>query len=120
MNKKAEEITVQKIVEGIQEKKGHRIVVMDLRELETKPALFFVIAEGNSNTQVCAIADEVEEYVRKQIGEKPAKVVGVDSAQWIAMDYGDAIVHIFQREAREFYDIESLWADGKVTEIEEV
>ncbi len=111
---------IDKIVEGIQNKKGHKIVVMDMRNLEVSPCHFFVIAEGTSNTQVSAIADEVEDFVRKETREKPAAIVGQENAEWIAMDYGDAIVHIFQREARDFYNIEQLWEDATITEIPEV
>ena len=111
---------VDAIVEGIQNKKGHRIVVVDLRKLEEAPAEYFVIAEGNSNTQVAAIVDEVEDFVRKTLAVKPILVDGVDNAEWVAMDYGQIIVHIFQREPRAFYDIEHLWEDGKIKEIEEV
>ncbi len=107
-----------KIVEAIQNKKGQNITVIDMRKLDVKPCDWFVIAEGGSNVQVTAIADEVEDYVRKELKEKPLAYVGRDNAQWIAVDYGDVIVHIFQREAREFYDIESLWADGKQTMID--
>ena len=111
---------IQKIVEGIQNKKGHRIVVLDMRDLEVAPCAFFVVAEGNSNTQVLAIADEVEDFVRKETKEKPIGTIGQDNAEWIALDYGDAMVHIFQREARDFYDIEHLWADAGITEIEDL
>ncbi len=112
-------VLIQKIVEGIENRKGHRIVVMDMRKLTPSPCAFFVIAEGTSNTQVCAIADEVEDFVRKETREKPIHVVGQEVAEWIAMDYGDAMVHVFQREAREFYDIEHLWEDAEITEIPE-
>ncbi|MBR1809848.1 MAG: ribosome silencing factor [Paludibacteraceae bacterium] len=108
---------IDKIVEAIQNKKGQNITVIDMRKLDVKPCDWFVVAEGGSNTQVTAIADEVEDFVRKETREKPLAYVGRDNAQWIALDYGDAIVHIFQREARQFYDIETLWADGKITEI---
>ncbi len=111
---------VEKIIEGIQNRKGHRIVVMDMRQLEVAPCQFFVIAEGTSNTQVAAIADEVEDFVRKETREKPIHVVGQEYAEWVAMDYVDVMVHIFQREAREFYDIEHLWADAEITEIAEI
>ncbi len=110
---------VDKIVEGVQNKKGQHITVIDLRKLEVKPCDWFVIAEGGSNIQVTAIADEVEDYVRKELREKPFAIVGRENAEWIALDYGDVMVHVFQREARQFYDIESLWADGKVTEVED-
>ena len=92
---------VNKIVEGIQNKKGHRIVIVDLKKLSDAPCQYFVIAEGNSSTQIAAIADEVEDFVRKELGIKP-----------FAID-------IFQREPRAFYDIENLWEDGKITEIPE-
>ncbi|MBQ8100748.1 MAG: ribosome silencing factor [Paludibacteraceae bacterium] len=110
---------IDKIVEGIQNKKGQHIVVLDLRKLEVKPCDWMVVAEGGSNIQVCAIADEVEDFVRKETREKPMAVAGRENAEWIALDYGDAMVHIFQREARAFYDIETLWADGKTTEVAE-
>ncbi len=119
MKKKDNKLTpvVEKIIEGIQNRKGHHIVVMDMRQLEVAPCHFFVLAEGTSNTQVAAIADEVEDFVRKETREKPIAVVGQENAEWIAMDYADTMVHIFQREAREFYDIEHLWADAIITEI---
>ncbi|MCM1034905.1 MAG: ribosome silencing factor [Paludibacter sp.] len=103
------------IVEGIRNKKGHRIVVVDMSELESAPCRCFVIAEGTSNTQVAAIADEVEDYVRKSVGDKPIAIVGQDNAEWVAIDYVDIIVHIFQPQTREFYDIEHLWGDAKIT-----
>lgn len=116
-----EEITnkqiVEKIVEGIQNRKGHRIVIVDLQKLPEAPCEYFVIAEGNSSTQVVAIADEVEDFVRKELRVKPYAVDGVDNAEWIAMDYGQIIVHVFQREPRAFYDIENLWEDGVITEV---
>lgn len=110
---------VETIVEGIQNKKGHRIVTVDLTKLKEAPCRYFVIAEGNSNTQVAAIADEVEDFVREQVHEKPLSVAGIENAEWVAMDYGQVFVHIFQREPRAFYDIEHLWEDGKITEIPE-
>ena len=110
---------VNKIVEGIQNKKGHRIVIVDLKKLSDAPCQYFVIAEGNSSTQIAAIADEVEDFVRKELGIKPFAIDGVDNAEWVAMDYGQIIVHIFQREPRAFYDIENLWEDGKITKIPE-
>ena len=110
---------VDKIVEAIENKKGQRIVTIDMRKLSPKPCDWFVIAEGGSNIQVNAIADEVEDFVRTETKEKPIAVAGRDNCEWIALDYGDVMVHIFQRAAREFYDIEQLWADGKITEIHE-
>ncbi|MCQ2347211.1 MAG: ribosome silencing factor [Paludibacteraceae bacterium] len=115
------EITTKKlvdtIVEGIQNKKGEHIVTIDLRKISEAPVEYMVIAEGNSNTQVNAIADEVDYFVRCETHVHPLAIAGQDNAEWIAMDYGTVFVHIMQREAREFYDIEHLWADGKVKEI---
>lgn len=103
------------IVEAIRNKKGKQIAILDMRALESVPCPMFIIAQGNTNTQVTAIADEVEDYVRKNVGEKPLAVVGQENAEWIAMDYADIIVHILQPQAREFYDIEHLWGDAKLT-----
>lgn len=104
------------IVEGMQEKKAKDICIVDMSELES-PCQYFVIASGNSNTHVSSIATETKDYVREHAGEKPIASDGFDNCQWIAMDYGVVIVHIFQPEFRTFYDIEHLWADAKITEI---
>ena len=111
---------VETIIEGIQNRKGQRIVTVDLRKLPVAPAEFFVIAEGGSNTQVAAIADEVDSFVRTVTHVHPLFVDGRDNAEWIVLDYGNIFVHIMQREPRAYYDIEHLWADGKITEIPEV
>lgn len=123
MNNKMKEVSTKKlldtIVEGIQNRKGHHIVIVDLRRLKDALVDYFVIAEGNSNTQVVAIADEVDDHVRTTTHVHPLATDGRDNAEWIAMDYGTIFVHIMQREPRAYYDIEHLWADGKVTEIPE-
>ena len=111
---------VETIVEGIQNRKGQRIVTVDLRKLPIAPAEYFVIAEGGSNTQVAAIADEVDSFVRTQTHVHPSFVDGRDNAEWIVLDYGNIFVHIMQREPRAYYDIEHLWADGKITEIADI
>jgi len=111
---------VETIVEGIQNRKGQRIVTVDLRKLKEAPAEYFIFAEGGSNTQVVAIADEVDSFVRTQTHVHPLAIDGRDNAEWIAMDYGHIFVHIMQREPRAYYDIEHLWADGKITEIADV
>lgn len=110
---------VESIVKGIQEKKGGNIVVADLRGIEGTICDYFVICEGNSPTQVDAIADSVEETARIEAGEKPAKIAGLANAQWVAMDYSDVIVHIFLPDVREYYNIEDLWEDAKITRVEE-
>jgi ribosome-associated protein len=107
----------KKIVEGIQEKKGEKIVIVDMSRLENYVCRYFVICQGKSNTHVSAIADSVRDYVREQIRVKPFATDGYTNAQWIAMDYGDVIVHVFQPESRDFYKLESLWEDAVITRI---
>ena len=111
---------VETIIEGIQNRKGQRIVTVDMRKLPVAPAEYFIIAEGGSNTQVAAIADEVDSFVRTVTHVHPLFVDGRDNAEWIVLDYGNIFVHIMQREPRAYYDIEHLWADGKITEIADV
>lgn len=110
---------ISTIVEGIQEKKGKKIVVVDMSKLES-PCRYFVIAEGDSNTHVMTIATTTKDFVREHAGEKPFSIDGLENCQWIAMDYGSVIVHVFQPEYREFYDIEHLWADAEITSIPDI
>jgi ribosome-associated protein len=110
-------LLVNKIIEGIQEKKGADITVLDLTEIDNTITSFFVICAGDSNVHVEAVADSVEDYARKHINEKPFCVEGKQNAQWILLDYFDVVVHLFQRPAREFYNLEALWADAKRTDI---
>lgn len=106
---------VNEIIEGIDDLKGENVVVLNLTELENAVCDYFVICEGNSNTQVSAIADSVEKKVRESIGEKPWHVEGTTNAEWVLLDYVSVAVHVFQREVRSFYDLESLWADATVS-----
>ena len=110
-------LLLDKIVEGIQEKKGEKISIVDMSKLENYVCRYFVICQGKSNTHVSAIADSVKDYVRNEIRVKPFATDGYENSHWIAMDYGDVIVHIFQPEFRDFYKLESLWADAVITEI---
>ena len=111
---------LETIVEGIQEKKGSRIVVADLSGLEGTICKYFVICQGNSPMQVEAIAESVGDFCREKDGEKPAHVVGLENAQWVAIDYTDIMVHIFVPDMREYYDLENLWEDAKLREIEDL
>lgn len=106
------------IVEAIKQKKGRDIVVIDLTATEQAIADYYIICHGNSNSQVYALADHVERFSRTETGEHPLHVEGQQNAQWILMDYGDIVVHIFQEEIRHFYNIEDLWADAKKEIIE--
>lgn len=108
---------IQAIIEGVQEVKGKGISVVDLTKLSDTPCEYFVICEGGSTTQVNSIAESVREYVRKTVKVKPYVVDGFENCVWIAMDYGQILVHIFLRETREFYDIEHLWNNATITEV---
>ena len=100
------------------EKKAFNLRALDLREVVTFTE-FFIIASGANQRQVQAIADEIDEQLKKQLKTKPVRTEGYSSAEWVLMDYGDFIVHIFEQKAREFYDLERLWRDAKPVEIPE-
>ena len=108
---------VDSIVKGIQEKKGQDITVIDLKGIDGAIAQYFVVCQGNTPTQVEAITDSIAETTRIEQQEKPVRVVGLELAQWVAMDYTDVMVHIFVPDMRNYYNIESLWQDAKQTEI---
>lgn len=110
-------VLVNTIVKGIQEKKGLGIVVADLSSVEGAICRFFVICQGGSPAQVEAITESVGDMAREQLHEKPARVVGLENAQWVAMDYGDVLVHVFLPDVRKYYDLEHLWADAPLTQI---
>lgn len=105
------------IIEGIQERKGRSISVVDLSGIESAPVSEFIICQGNSNQQVAAIADSVRDYLLENYGIKPYNYDGYRNAQWIVIDYGDTLVHVFTRETRQLYNLEELWADAPITEI---
>lgn len=103
---------IDSIVEAIKDKKGKNIKVLDLSAIEGGPASAFVIATGNTPTQVSAIADSVQDRLRTESGLKPAAIHGNRNSQWIIADYGSVMVHIFVPEMRDFYDLEGLWSDA--------
>ncbi len=106
------------ILEGIEEVKGNNINILDLREIENTVCDYFIICNGTSNTHVNAIVGSIQKTVSKNIKDKPWHVEGSDNSEWILMDYVNVVVHVFQKQVREFYDIEGLWGDAKVTVIE--
>jgi ribosome-associated protein len=108
---------VETIKKGIQEKKGSQIVIVDMQGIEGAICQYFVICQGNSPSQVEAIAESVDEFARKERQEKPTAVAGLENAQWVAMDYTDVMVHIFLPDVRAYYDLEHLWEDADLTNI---
>lgn len=113
------EVLVKNIIKGIFEKKGHDVIKIDLRKLENRIADYFVICHGSSVTQVDSICDSVEDTVRKKPGEKPLHIEGRENSFWVLVDYGNVIVHIFLEEYRNFYSLESLWADADIEKMED-
>ncbi|MBE7173415.1 MAG: ribosome silencing factor [Williamsia sp.] len=104
------------ILHAIQEKKGTNIVSLDLRKIPEAVSDFFIICTAGSNIQSKAIAEYVEEQVKKVCGEDPFKHEGFQAAQWVLIDYVNVVVHIMQEESRNFYRLEDLWSDAPVME----
>ncbi len=103
------------VIEGIEDVKGKDIKILDLRELDNTVCDYFIICEGSSNTQVNAIVNSIQKKVSKTIQDNPWHIEGQDNAEWVLMDYVNVVVHVFQKHIREYYDIESLWGDAKLT-----
>ena len=115
VSKEAEtEQLIDAIVEGIQRKKGIDLVKIDLTKINHSEFKHFIICHGNSNTQVDAIAHSVEDTVTEFLNEKAWHTDGYRNSLWILLDYADVVVHIFQKESRQFYDLENLWADAHI------
>ena len=106
------------IIKGIDNVKGEDIQLLDLRDIENTVCDYFIICDGTSNTQVNAIVNSVQKKVSKNTKEKPWHIEGSENAEWVLMDYVDVVVHVFQKHTRQYYDIENLWGDAKITEIE--
>lgn len=106
------------IIKGIEDVKGLDIDILDLRGIDNSVCDYFVICNGNSNTQVNAIIGSIQKGVSKELKDKPWHVEGTDVGEWVLMDYVNVVVHVFQKHIREYYNIESLWGDAKITSIE--
>ncbi|MCS6903252.1 MAG: ribosome silencing factor [Candidatus Bipolaricaulota bacterium] len=104
-----QERTLREVVALIAEKKGEETVILDMREFSI-PTDFFVITSGDNPKHVKAIAENILEKLSVPV----LRSEGWESKNWIVLDYGDLIVHIFQRELRKFYDLEGLWGDAPV------
>jgi len=114
MTNNSDQIKLKKfIVEAIKEKKGKEIVVLDLRKLDQSIADFFIICHGDSNTQVDSIAGFIDRQTRTELQDHVIHTEGAENSQWILMDFGGVVVHVFQEEYRKFYNLEDLWADAK-------
>lgn len=109
---------ISNIIEGIENVKGEEINILDLRTIENVACKYFIICSGNSSTQVNAITSSIKKCVSKELSEKPWHIEGLENSKWVLMDYVDVVIHIFNKETREFYNIEELWEDAKSTLVE--
>ncbi len=107
-------------VEAIQDKKGQKIVQLDLREIEEAVADYFIICQGSSTTQVTALAENVEKYLEEHAGEKPIGKSGLRVGEWALVDYFNVVVHIFVEPVRQEFALEDLWGDAKITHYEDL
>lgn len=117
--KENQDITNQ-VIQAIQDKKGSKIRSIDLSGIESAPASGFIICQGRSTSQVSAIADGIREDINKNCGIKPYNYDGYRNSQWIVLDYGNTLIHIFLPEFREFYNLEGLWSDAPYSDIPDI
>ena len=108
---------IDEIIEAITDRKGKKISLLNLDKIDTAPADSFIICQGSSTSQVSSIADSIRERLQKNLDVKPYNYDGYKNSQWIIIDYGDVMVHIFQREFRDFYNLEELWNDANITNL---
>lgn len=107
---------VEAVVEGMREKKGKHITLLNLKNIENRVTDYFVICDADSSIHVNSIADSIEEVVQKLTGEKAYHSEGRQNSEWILVDYINVVAHVFKREMREHYNIEGLWGDAEITE----
>ena len=112
------DLLITEIIKGIEDVQGENISILDLREIENTVCDYFIVCDGNSNTQVSAISGSIQKKVSKKLKDKPWHVEGDRIAEWILLDYVNVVVHVFQRQIREFYNLEALWGDAKTTNIQ--
>ncbi|MCI9306718.1 MAG: ribosome silencing factor [Lachnospiraceae bacterium] len=108
----------QKACHALEDKKAKDVRILDISEVSVL-ADYFLIASGSNRNQVQAMVDNVEEELRKA-GFSPKQVEGYNTANWVLLDYGDIIIHVFDEENRLFYDLERIWRDGSLIRVEEL
>ena len=106
-------ILLEHIILAINEMKGKEIITLDLQKIDVSVCKYFIICTGNSNTHVNAIESNIKKIISKEVGDKPYGVEGTNKGEWILMDYVDIVIHIFQKNIRDFYNIEGLWGDAQ-------
>ena len=112
-----EDSLISNIVYGIENVKGLDVSILDLRDIENTVCRYFVVCTGSSNTHVSAIVSAIKKTVSKEFKEKPFQTEGNENAEWVLIDYINVVVHVFQKQIREYYNIEELWGDAKTTKV---
>ena len=115
--KSTEDDLISNIILGIDNVKGLDVSLLDLRDIENTVCSYFIVCTGSSNTHVNAIVSTIQKTVSKELKEKPFHTEGNDIAEWVLIDYINIVVHVFQKQIREYYNIEGLWGDAKTTKI---
>ena len=113
------DVLVKAIIDSIKQHKGKEVISLDLRGIETAICDFFIICHGTSNTHIASIAENIRKEISKQMKEKPWHTEGEANKEWVLMDYFNVVVHIFNKEKRDFYKLEDLWADANIKYIEQ-
>ena len=111
---------VKHIVETLEDHKAQQITKIDLRKIENCFCSFFVICHGTSGTHIASLTDYVEEEVKKKLGDAPFHAEGSNNNRWAVLDYGDVVVHIFDKELRDYYQLEEFWGDGILEEVKTI
>lgn len=109
----------ESILRGLFEKKGEKVALIDLRNIENRMCDWFIVSHAATSRQIDSLTWSVVDTVRKETGIKPFHIEGRENSIWVLLDYGEILVHLFQEPYRRFYDLESLWADGHITWVEE-
>ena len=112
-----EDSLISNIVDGIENVKGLDVSILDLRDIENTVCKYFVVCTGSSNTHVSAIVSAITKKVSKELKEKPFQIEGNENAEWVLIDYINVVVHVFQKQIREYYSIEELWGDAKTIKV---
>ena len=113
------QILIDVAIKGLQDLKAENIICIDLRKIDNAVCEYFIVCTGSSNTHVNAIAGAVEKEIRNTLQDRPWHSEGYGNAEWILLDYVNVVIHVFQEDARDFYNLEGLWADANITKIEE-
>ena len=106
---------ITNIIKSIEEVKGEEVILIDMKKIDHSPCDYFIVCDGSSNTQVNAIVSKIKKNVSKLFSEKPLNIEGLENCKWVLIDYIDIVVHVFQKEIRQYYNIENLWGDAKHT-----